>query len=99
MQIIFTIEAKQYLEDLRAFLRPLSPSGLANVTRRLEECILPVPDFPKIGRPTPRAEVREVIETRYGFVIPYYFKGGNLYILRVYRTARKPLDYAAIKLP
>ena len=99
MRIIFTVEAKRDLDDLRAFLEPLSPAGLANVVAALEARILQIEANPRIGRPTPRADVREVIEAKYGFLIPYLIKGEALFILRVYRARRRPLDYVGMELP
>ena len=97
MIIIFTKEAKADLYELRDWLAPLSPSGLANVTAALEHKIRLISDKPSSGRPTPRDNVREAIETKYGFLIPYWVKDDRLYILRIYRSKRKPLDYEALK--
>jgi toxin ParE1/3/4 len=58
-----------------------------------------VMDNPRIGRPTPRENIREVIETRYGFLIPYTVKADVLFVLRVYRSTRKPLDYGLLTVP
>ena len=99
MNIIFTQEAKRDLDELRAYLEPLSPSGLAHVVATLEARIRSIPANPRIGRPTPRDDVREVVEPKYGFVIPYYVQDESLYILRVYRSKRKPFDYAALGMP
>jgi toxin ParE1/3/4 len=97
MIIVFTKEAKTDLDELRDWLRPLSPRGLANVTAALEAKIRLLSENPTIGRPTPREGVRETIETKYGFLIPYWIKGEQLYILRIYRSNRKPLDYDNLK--
>jgi hypothetical protein len=42
--------------------------------------------------------VREAVEARYGFLIPYYVRGSRLFVLRVYRSSRKPLDYETLNL-
>ncbi len=93
MIIVFTKEAKADLDELRQWLLPLSPAGLANVTAVLESKIRLIAENPNIGRPTPRDDVREAIETKYGFLIPYLVKDNRLYVLRIYRSKRKPLDY------
>lgn len=93
MIIVFTKEAKADLDELRQWLLPLSPAGLANVTAVLESKIRLIAENPNIGRPTPRGDVREAIETKYGFLIPYLVKDNRLYVLRIYRSKRKPLDY------
>ncbi len=97
MDIIFTEEAKRDLDELRRYLEPLSPAGLANVTSALEARIRAVAANPGIGRPTPRDDVREAVEAKYGFLIPYQARDSRLFVLRVYRSKRKPLDYEALK--
>jgi toxin ParE1/3/4 len=99
MKIIFTAEAKSDLNDLRSYLQPLSPSGITSVTTALEGCIRALSDNPRLGRATPHEEVREIIEPKYGFIIPYITRAENLFILRIYRTKRKPLDYGKLSLP
>ena len=96
MIIVFTKEAKADLDELREWLLPLSPFGLANVTAVLEAKIRLIAENPNIGRPTPRADVREAIEAKYGFLIPYLVKDNRLYVLRIYRSKRKPLDYEVL---
>ena len=97
MIIIFTKEAKADLDELREWLLPLSPAGLATVTAVLEAKIRLIAENPNIGRPTPRDDVREAVETKYGFLIPYWVKDDRLYVLRLYRSKRKPLDYNALR--
>jgi toxin ParE1/3/4 len=99
MKIIFTVEAKRDLDELRSYLKPLSPSGLAKVTAALEARIVTGSRNPGSGRPTPRPDVRELIETKYGFLIPYIVQRDAFYVLRVYRGNRRPLDYARLMLP
>lgn len=99
MQIVFTLEAKGDLDDLRSWLQPLSPSSLMRVTARLEQCVRTIEANPLIGKPTSRENVRVFIEPRYGFDIPYMMRDETLYILRVYRTLRRPLDYMKLQTP
>jgi toxin ParE1/3/4 len=99
MRIVFTVEAKRDLDGLRSYLRTLSPSGLASVTAALEARIVTGSENPGSGRLTPRPDVRELIETRYGFLIPYVVRDDTFHVLRIYRGNRKPLDYARLMLP
>ena len=99
MKLVFTREAKRDLDELRAYLQPLSPKGLANVVQSIELRITTGLANPRIGRPTPREDVRELVESKYGFLIPYYVKRNKFYVLRVYSARRKPLDYDALTLP
>lgn len=97
MIIVFTKEAKADLDELRNWLLPLNPAGLVKVTTVLESKIRLIAENPNIGRPTPKSDVREAIETKYGFLIPYWVKDDRLYVLRIYRSKRKPLDYELLK--
>ncbi|WP_407049459.1 type II toxin-antitoxin system RelE/ParE family toxin [Methyloraptor flagellatus] len=99
MRIVFSRPAKRDLDDLRVHLGSISPRGLANVAAALERRILNLGDEPMSGRATPHPLVREVVEPRYGFVIPYTIRDEALYILRIYSTRRQPLDYDEIELP
>jgi toxin ParE1/3/4 len=98
MGIVFTEEAKRDLEELRRYLQPLSPKGLANVVATPERRIKIASENPRSGRPTPRREVREAVEPHYGFVIPYKLIADDFYVLRVYRSMRRPLDYSELKI-
>jgi plasmid stabilization system protein ParE len=98
MRIVFTEDAKSDLEELRRYLEPLSPKGLANVVAALERRIVIASENPRSDRPTPRPDVREAVEPRYGFVIPYTLIAADFYVLRVYRSMRRPLDYSELKI-
>jgi len=45
---------------------------------------------------TPHDDVWERITPNYKYKIPYYLRGGTLYVLRVYHSSRMDLDYKAI---
>ena len=99
LRISLTREAKADLDELRDYLLPLSPKGLQNVVSALEKRIGLTAEYPASGRPSPRTDVREAIEPKYGFLMPYMVKGEVLHILRIYRGMRKPLDYQLLQSP
>ncbi len=96
MKTEFTTLALQDLEELRVYFSERTEIGLQNILADIETSIKIIPDNLAIGRPTPRDDVREKITPKYGFLIPYYVRGETLYILRIYRGMRKPLDYDEI---
>jgi toxin ParE1/3/4 len=98
LKISFTSQAKADLDELHAYLLPISPSGLSNVVAAIERKIRQSALHPGSGRLSPREDVRETIEPKYGFLIPYYVEGETLYVLRIYRGVRKPLDYDGLKV-
>lgn len=99
MRLIFTVEAKRDLDELRAYLRPLSSKGLAKIVASLRSRIVAGMANPRIGRPTPRDNVRELVDPKYGFIIPYYVRGEVFFVLRVYQARRSPLAYEDLSLP
>jgi toxin ParE1/3/4 len=99
LRISFTVEAKADLDELRDYLLPLSPQGLARITSAIQAQINLVAEFPSSGRLSPRHDVREAIESRFGFLIPYMVLGGTLHVLRVYRGKRQPLSYELLPSP
>ena len=99
MRIVYTREAKADLDELRSYLAPLSPTGLANVVAAIEAKVILAAENPAIGRPSPRDDVREMIEPKYGFLIPYAVKMDRLFVLRIYRSTRTPLKYGEMDVP
>jgi toxin ParE1/3/4 len=93
MKIVFTLKAKADLEELRIYLAPLNFRGLQNVVTAIESKILLISKNPFIGRLSSKDNVREIIEPKYGFLIPYCIEKETLFILRIYRNQRAPLDY------
>jgi plasmid stabilization system protein ParE len=99
MKIVFTKKAKRDLDDLREFLKPLNASALTKVVSKINLNILSILDNPNIGRQTSNKYIRELIEPKYGFITAYYIKNNTIFVLRIYQTKRKPLEYDSIKLP
>jgi hypothetical protein len=96
MEIKFTPPDLNDLEELRLYFSERSGAGLRIVLSEIEGTIKTTPEFFSSGRPTPKDDVREKITTKYGFLIPNHIRGSTLYILRIYRSMRKPLDYDRI---
>lgn len=99
MRIRLTAEAKADLDELRAYLAPVNPKALQKVVDAIERRIQLTVEYPGSGRLSPRDDVREAVEPRYGFLIPYMVKGDTLHILRFYRGMRQPLDYQLLPSP
>lgn len=52
-----------------------------------------------MGLKTLRDDIRELVEPRYGFIIPYTVHEGTIFILRIYSAKRYPLDFSASREP
>ena len=96
MIIKFTTAALMDVSDLRVFLSPKSETGLEHVLSVIEQTVFSIPNSISKGRKTPRDDVFEKITPKYGYVIPYYIRSNTIYILRVYHSSRKDLDYNSI---
>jgi plasmid stabilization system protein ParE len=94
MDIRFSRDAMHDLQELKHWLRPLSPQGYGNVSKRLAAAIQSLKQQPNSGRPTIREDIRELVEPRYGFIVPYIVRDQTIWILRVYSARRYPLNYA-----
>ena len=99
MKLKFTPEAIADLRDLREYLAELSPYGLVNIIADIEKTIDLILDGIVKGRKTSHKDVCELLSPRYKFLIPYYVRDNTLYILRVYRANREPLDYESLNIP
>jgi len=96
MKIQLTTLALQDLEEIRLYLADRSYDGLKNVLEDIETTIVSIPDNLLMGRQTPRDDVRERISPKYRYKIPYYVRGDVLYVLRVYHSKRRPINYDTI---
>jgi toxin ParE1/3/4 len=96
MRLVLTLAATNDLRQLREYLACVSPRGLQTVSTAIEQRIQATLQFPESGRSVSHAGIREAVEPRYGFLIPYVSRGDVLIVLRIYRSARTPLDYEEI---
>ena len=96
MKIVITRRAVLDLDNLRKYLAPKSPAGLRNVLSALQKTIEDIPKNPSRGRATPHDDVWEKVVPKYGYIIPYYVRGNTVFILRIYSSRRKPLDYDSV---
>jgi toxin ParE1/3/4 len=99
MVMRLTREAFRDLSDVDAYLADKSPQGLRNVIAALKKNLDLMESFPNSGKETDVEDIRISVEPRYGYIIPYYIKGDEIWILRVYHSRRIPLDYTSLKLP
>lgn len=97
MRLRFAPDAVADLDELRNWLKPRSPQGHRNVVSAITNTIRPLQQHPDGGRPTSHPDIREAIEPRYGFIIPYSVRNETLWILRIYSARRYPLDLASMR--
>ena len=93
MKIVITRRAVRDLDKLRDYLNQRSPTGLRSVVTALQNTIEDIPKSLSRGRATPHDDVWEKVVPKFGYIIPYYVKGNTVFILRIYSSRRKPLNY------
>ena len=91
MRLRFTRDAVRDLEDLRNWLLPRSPSGHKRVVNALQAVLKRIREQPQSGRATEHPAIREAVEPRYGFILPYTIRGDVLWVLRIYNGRRHPM--------
>jgi toxin ParE1/3/4 len=91
--------ALQDLSEIDAWLADRSPQGLRSVLAALKQTFLLIERNPGVGRASQRERVRTFVEPRYGYLLPYYLKGADIWILRVHHPKRAPLQFDEITLP
>lgn len=96
MKIVITRSAVLDLDSLRRYLAPKSPTGPLHVIDALQNSIEDIPASLSRGRATPHDDVWEKVVPKYGYIIPYYVRGNTVFILRIYNSRRKPLNYDGV---
>lgn len=89
----------QDLDDLKEWLRLKNPAGFRSVARQISKTVQPLSTHPAIGRKTIREDIRELVEPRYGFIIPYTVIEGTIFILRIYSAKRYPMTPTDLPYP
>ena len=96
MIIEYTSPALRDLKELRKYLAERSEIGLINVVSDIQETALSISHLLSKGRKTSHDKVFEKVSKKYGYLLPYYIKDNTIYILRVYHSSRKSLDYGKL---
>ena len=96
MKIVITRSAVLDLDSLRRYLAPKSPTGLLQIIDALQNSIEDILASLSRGRATPHDDVWEKVVPKYGYIIPYYVRGNTVFILRIYNSRRKPLNYDGV---
>jgi toxin ParE1/3/4 len=90
MNIIWSPEAIEDLNALRAYIAEESPAGARRIVLRiLHDIERLLPDNPHIGRPGRVSGTRELVIPQTPYIVPYRVQRGAIQILRVYHSARR----------
>jgi addiction module RelE/StbE family toxin len=89
MQVKWLRRALQNLDDEAAFMAQDSPRAAAEFVIHLRDSAAMLAVHPHMGRPGRIAGTRELVVTRFSYILPYRVRGNAVEILRVFHTARK----------
>lgn len=89
MQVKWLRRALENLDDEAAYIARDSPRTAAEFVLHMRDSGAMLADHPDMGRPGRIAGTRELVVTRFSYILPYRVRGNAVEILRVFHTARK----------
>ena len=89
MQVRWLRQALRNLDEEAAYIAQDSPQSAAAFVQHLMASAQMLVQHPQMGRPGRVPGTRELVVTRYPYILPYRVRGQNVEILRVFHTARK----------
>lgn len=89
MRLKWLHRALRNLDDEAAYIAKDSPKSAAEFVRHILDSAEQLADHPHMGRPGRVPGTRELVVTRYSYILPYRVREQTVEILRVFHTARK----------
>lgn len=93
MQVKWLRRALANLDEEAAYIAQDSPKSAAEFVGHLIDSAHRLADHPHMGRPGRVPGTRELVITRFPYILPYRVRNQNVEILRVFHTARKWPQY------
>ena len=87
--IVFTVSAQEDLRTIKKYICCDNFSAAQEVVKHIFECIEKLKDTPSIGRAGRVLRTRELVISKYPYIVPYQVRDNNVYVLRVLHTSRK----------
>ena len=89
MQVRWLRGARENLDDEAAYLASDSPRVASEFVRHLRDSAALLATQPNVGRPGRISGTRELVISRFPYILPYRVRNDSVEILRVFHTARK----------
>lgn len=89
MQVKWLRRALHNLDSEAAYIAQDSPKAAAQFIDHITKSVARLVDHPHLGRPGRMSGTRELVVTRFPYIIPYRVKSHTIEILRIFHTARK----------
>ena len=88
-EIVFTIRAQEDLRAIKKYICCDSFSASQKVVENILKNIDILKDNPSIGRAGRVLRTRELVISKYPYIVPYQVRDNNIYILRILHSSRK----------
>jgi addiction module RelE/StbE family toxin len=89
MQVKWLRRALENLDDEAAYIAKDSPRVAGEFVVHMRNSAAMLADHPNMGRPGRITGTRELVVTRFSYILPYRVRGGTVEVLRVFHTARQ----------
>lgn len=89
MRVKWLRQALRNLDDEAAYIAQDSPQSAALFIRHIIDSAAMLAAHPQLGRPGRVPGTRELVVTRFPYILPYRVREQAVEILRVFHTARK----------
>jgi len=88
-EIIFTVPAQEDLRAIKQYICCDSFEAAQQVVEYIIDSVEKLKDNPSIGRVGRVLRTRELVISKYPYIVPYQVRENIIYILRVLHTSRK----------
>lgn len=89
MRVRWLRKALRNLDQEAAYIAQDSPRSAAELVMHLRAAAMMLVDHPNMGRPGRVPGTRELVVTKFPYILPYRLRNNAVEILRVFHTARK----------
>lgn len=88
-EIIFTIPAQEDLRAIKQYICCDNFETAQQVVEYIIDSVEKLKDNPSIGRAGRVLRTRELVISKYPYIVPYQVRENTIYVLRVLHTSRK----------
>ncbi len=88
-EIIFTVLAQEDLRAIKQYICCDNFEAAQQVVEYIIDSVEKLKDNPAIGRAGRVLRTRELIISKYPYIVPYQVRDNTVYVLRILHTSRK----------
>ena len=88
-KIVFTVPAQEDLRAIKQYICCDNLEAAQLVVEYIMDSVEKLKDNPSIGRAGRVLRTRELVISKYPYIVPYQVRENTVYVLRVLHTSRK----------